>query len=250
MALSLTAVFIPYANMKAEYVKSVLIQKKPEPLSITPDRVWLRVDQSHLLQIDSIQKEGTRLRGLHQYIMGQPFHLSEIMEAEGATFSQGQWMMEGVVHRQLGDLDHMGVVEEPRKILSLPLTPKDFENWLAQAPEHMTLYQLHDYVERVRKDGHNPHRLLTNYWSRIAFSVVPLIMTLLGISISLRGSGVRAVGVAKGLGQTLGIGFLFWTAHSVGVVLGNNGALLPVIGSWIASVMFFMVGVNLFLKLR
>ena len=250
VALGLTAVFIPLANMKAEYVKSVLIQQKPEPLLFTPDRLWLRVNQTHLLQIDSVEEGGTRLKGLQQYVLREPFRLTEIVEAKGATFSQGEWVMEGVVQRQLDNLDHMQVVEEPRRTLSLPLTPKDFQNWLTQSPEHMTLYQLHDYVQRVMKDGHSPHRFLTNYWSRIAFSIVPLVMTVLGISISFRGSGVRGVGVAKGLGQTLAIGFLFWAAHSVGVVLGRNGALLPVVGSWIATVMFFMIGVNLFLKLR
>jgi lipopolysaccharide export LptBFGC system permease protein LptF len=56
--------------------------------------------------------------------------------------------------------------------------------------------------------------------------------------------------VAKGLGQTLAIGFLFWAAHSIGIVLGRNGAVLPVLGSWIATVMFLIIGINLFLKLK
>jgi lipopolysaccharide export system permease protein len=114
----------------------------------------------------------------------------------------------------------------------------------------MSLYQLNDYIQHVAKDGHSPHRFLTDYWARIAYSFVPLVMTLLGVSVSFRGSGLRGVGVAKGLGQTLAIGFFFWAAHSVGIVLGRNGAVLPVIGSWIATAMFLMIGVNLFLKLK
>jgi lipopolysaccharide export LptBFGC system permease protein LptF len=52
------------------------------------------------------------------------------------------------------------------------------------------------------------------------------------------------------VGQTLAIGFLFWAVHSVGIVLGQNGAVMPIVGSGIATVMFFMVGANLFLKLK
>ncbi len=250
VALSLTAVFIPLANIKAEYVQSVLIQNKPEPLIFTPDRLWLRVGRNHLLQIDSVEEDGFRLNGIHQYTMDESFSLKEILEGERAIFSDSEWMMEHVIQRTFKGGERIQINEMPRQVLSLSLAPEDFQNWLAQSPEHMSLYQLHDYVQRVAKDGHSPHRFLTDYWARIAYSLVPLVMTLLGVSISFRGSGVRGVGVAKGLGQTLAIGFLFWAAHSIGIVLGRNGAVSPVIGSWIATVMFLMVGLNLFLKLK
>jgi len=250
VALNLTSVFIPLGKIKAEYVQSVLIKNKPEPLSFTPDRLWLRAGRNHLLQIDSVEEDGRRLNGIHQYTLGNPFSLKEILEADRASFFNSEWVMEHVVQRTFKDEEPMQVNEMSRQVLPLFLTPEDFQNWLAQSPEHMTLYQLHDYVQRIAKDGHSPHRFLTDYWARIAYSFAPLVMTLLGISVSFRGSGVRGVGVAKGLGQTLAIGFLFWAAHSVGIVLGRNGAVLPVIGSWIAAVMFLIIGINLFLKLK
>ena len=250
VALSLTAVLVPLANIKAEYVQSVLIQNKPEPLLFTPDRLWLRVGRNHLLQIDSVKEDGIRLNGIHQYTMDDSFGLKEILVAERATFSNSEWVMEHVIQRTFKEEERMQVTEVPRQVLSLSLAPDDFRNWLAQSPEHMSLYQLYDYVQHVAKDGHSPHRFLTDYWARIAYSFVPLVMTLLGVSVSFRGSGVRGVGVAKGLGQTLAIGFFFWAAHSVGIVLGRNGAVLPVIGSWIAPVMFLMIGINWFLKLK
>lgn len=250
VAFSLTAVFIPLANIKAEYVQSVLIQNKPEPLLFTPDRLWLRVGRNHLLQIDSVEEDGFRLNGIHQYTMGDSFSLKEILEGDRANFSNSEWVMERVIQRTFQGEERVHMNEVPRQVLPLSLTPEDFQNWLAQSPEHMSLYQLHDYVQRVAKDGHSPHRFLTDYWARIAYSLVPLVMTLLGVSVSFRGSGVRGVGMAKGLGQTLAIGFLFWAAHSIGIVLGRNGAVFPIIGSWIATVMFLMVGLNLFLKLK
>jgi lipopolysaccharide export system permease protein len=250
VALSLTAIIIPLANIKAEYVQSVLIQNKPEPLLFTPDRLWLRVGRNHLLQIDSVEEDGFRLNGIHQYTMDDSFSLKEILEGDRAIYADSEWMMENVIQRTFKKEGRIIMNKSPRQVLPLPLSPEDFQNWLAQSPEHMSLYQLHDYVQRVAEDGHSPDRFLTDYWARIAYSVVPLVMTVLGVSISFRGSGVRGVGVAKGLGQTLAIGFLFWAAHSIGVVLGRNGAVLPVIGSWIATIMFLMVGLNLFLKLK
>ena len=250
LSFSLTAVFIPFSNLKAEYVKSVSIKKKPEALFSAPDRLWLRVGQTQLLQIDSVKRNGTHLEGLHHYTLTEPFGLSEIVEAEQGLFVQGNWMMKNVIQRQVMEDGKVEVRKQPRRIIPLSLTPNDFQNWLSRSPENMTLYQLSEYIERLTQDGHSSQRYLTDYWARVAYSMVPLVMTLLGVSISLRGAGIRSVGMAKGVGQTLAIGFLFWAVHSVGVVLGQNGALLPIVGSGIAAVMFFMVGANLFLKLK
>jgi len=250
VGFSLTAVFIPLANLKAAYVESVLIKQKPEALLSAPNGLWLRVGQTQLLQIDSVEQEGTHVAGVHYYTLGEPFHLSEIVEAEQGSFIQGEWMMENVVHRQILDDGRVAIKEQPHRSITFPLQPDDFQNWLSQSPKHMTLYRLSDYIERLTQDGHKSHRYVTDYWARVAYSMVPFVMTLLGVAISLRGSDGRSVGTAKGVGQTLAIGFLFWAVHSVGVVLGQNGAVIPIVGSGIAMVMFFMVGANLFLKLK
>jgi lipopolysaccharide export system permease protein len=250
VGFSLAAVFIPLANLKAEYVESVLIKQKPEALLSAPNGLWLRVGQTQLLQIDSVEQEGTHVAGVHQYTLSEPFRLSEIVEAEQGAFIQDEWMMENVVQRQIMGDGRVAIKEQPHRNIALPLTPDDFQNWLSQSPKHMTLYQLSDYIERLTQDGHKSQRHVTDYWARVAYSMVPLVMTLLGFSISLRGTGGRSVGTAKGVGQTLAIGFLFWAVHSVGIVLGQNGAVIPIVGSGIAMVMFFMVGANLFLKLK
>ncbi len=250
ITFSLTAVFIPLANLQAEYVKSVLIEHKPEALMSAPDGLWLRIGQTQLVQIDSVQSDGQQVTGIHHYTLTKPFRLAEIVEGEQATFSQGEWTMKQVVQRTVMKDGRVAKTELPHRMLTLPLTPEDFQNWLFQNPKNMTLDRMKEHIERITRDGHNPQRYIADYWARVAYSIVPLVMTLLGVSISLRGSGQRSVGAAKGVGQTLAIGFLFWAVHSVGTVLGQNGAVMPFVGSWIATGMFFMVGVNLFLKLK
>ena len=84
----------------------------------------------------------------------------------------------------------------------------------------------------------------------MAFSIVTFVMTIIGLAISFLGTGTRGLTVARGIGQALGIGFLFWATHSIGIVLGRNGALLPIESGWFAVVMFLVVGVNLYLRVR
>ncbi len=250
MSFSLTSVFIPLANLKAEHVKSVSIMQKPEALLSAPTGLWLRVGKTQLLQIDSVQQDGKHVEGFHHYTLREPFGLSKIVEADTASFSEGQWMMKNIVQHQVLEDGRVTTLTQSHRIEPLPLTPEDFQHWLSRSPKHMTLDRLSDYIRRITQDGHNAQRYLTDYWARVAYAMAPFVMTLLGVSLSLRGSGLRSVGVAKGVGQTLAIGFLFWAVHSVGIVLGQNGAVMPIVGSSIAMVMFLMVGANLFLRLK
>ena len=246
----LAAEVIPVTNRQADYIQTVLIQNKPEHLSLEGNQIWLRLGRDALMEIQDVQADGSQLHGIRLYQLNQPFYLRTIVEGQRATFSNEHWVLEEVFTRRLQPNQPVKMTANTQQVLPLSLVPEDFQHWLAQSPELMTLGQLRDHIQRLAHEGHSLDRYLAHYWSRIAYAVVPLVMTLLGISVSFQGSGIRGVGVAKGLGQTLAIGFLFWAAHSVGVVLGQNGAIPPFIGSWIATMMFLMVGSNLFLKLK
>ena len=247
---SFTAVIIPYSNDRADYVKNVLIKKKPERLSLTNDRLWLRLGQNALLRINFVESEGRLLRGLILYRVGQDFKLEEVLEAEAANYKRQGWLLSNVLRRVVSPNGKLRIDEQETLSLELPLTPEDFETWLSLDSENMSLSQLQAHIRRLSRDGHNSDRFLTDYWGRVAFSTVTIIMTIVGMALSLVTSGTRGGTVAKGIGQALGIGFLFWVTHSVGIVLGRNGALMPIVGGWIASLLFFTVGLNMFLKFR
>ena len=49
--LGLTAIVIPLANAKAEYIRIVEIKKKPQPLSFTTENLWLRIHDNSIMHI-------------------------------------------------------------------------------------------------------------------------------------------------------------------------------------------------------
>ena len=244
------AVIIPLSNLRAEHIRTVLIEKKPKALSLTTDLLWLRLSQNALLRIGAVEPDGRRLHEISLYRMDQEFQLQEITEAKEAYHTQDRWLLSQATRRQVKENGNVIVDSYESLSFNLPLAPQDFQTWLSIKPENLTLRQLSFYVSRLKRDGHNSDRLLTDYWARIAFSGVTMIMTILGIALSLLKTGTRGMTVARGIGQALGIGFLFWTMHSFGIVLGRNGALMPIMVAWIASLMFLSVGLNLFLKMR
>ena len=93
-------------------------------------------------------------------------------------------------------------------------------------------------------------RLLTDYYGRVAFPLVTIVMVVVGIALSLRRSGVRGGSMAVGIGQAFIVGFCYWTTHSVAIALGRGGALAPMLAGWMANAVFLSFGLYLLLKVR
>ncbi len=137
-----------------------------------------------------------------------------------------------------------------RQAIVLPLIPDDFTTWLAGDSELMTFHDIRAYTRRRQQQGSQAARLTTDYYSRIAFPFVTVVMVLVGIALSLRRSGTRGGGMAMGIGQALVVGFCYWTTHSIAIALGRGGALTPLIAAWMANVLFMSFGLYLMFKVR
>ena len=248
--LGLTAVVIPLANAKAEYIRTVEIRKKPQPLTFTSENLWLHIRNHALMHVQRVDPKGTQLHKVTVYRLNDQFLMEELLTAANAGFTDGQWFLHDVVQRVVESNGKIERIQWASLPLALSLTPEDLKTWNALEPEHMTLNQLGQHIEHLQQENQNATKFLADYWRRVAFAFVPLIMTLLGVSIGLLETGTRTASVAKGIGQALSISFLFWATNSVGITLGKSGALFPVVAAWIACVMFFIVSLNLFLKVR
>ncbi len=246
----LTAVVVPLANARAEYIKTVEIRHQPQSLSFRTDNLWLRFQTDSIMHVQRVDPEGARLHMVTLYRMNDRFDLSEFTSAAGATFAAGQWVLQQVTQRAIGPHGRVRMTQTPSLPLNLSLTPDDLKTWISLAPEQMTLTRLGTHIEHLRHEGHNTAKLLTEYWGRVAFAFVTLIMTMLGLAIGLLDIDSRTPGMAKNIGKALGIGFVFWAAHLLSIGLGRSGALLPVVAAWITCVMFLIVCLNLFLKVR
>src|SRR5574338_1013295 len=106
----------------------------------------------------------------------------------------------------------------------------------------MTFKDIRGFAARLSRDGAVIPRLLTDYYGRVAFPFVTVVMVIVGIALSLRRSGVRGRGMAMGIGQALAVGFFYWTTHSVSIALGRGGVLMPMLAGWMANLVFLAFG--------
>src|SRR5690606_25358785 len=111
----------------------------------------------------------------------------------------------------------------------------------------LRLKELYQYVKKMHKSGLDTKRVEVTLHSRISLSFTPLVMALLGVPFSTRSR--REGGLAKDLGLCLVATFFYWLFYSIGLSLGVNGALPPLVAAWFPSVLF-AVGVAVYLGIK
>ncbi len=248
--LVFSSTVIPLASEKAEEVRLIQIEKKPTPLTVQASQPWVRIGADTLMHISTIDVGGQTLRGVRLFHLDREFHLDQIIEASEARYSAGGWVLQDGTRRRFA-ADHTVELslfaEQPADI---PLIPDDFSTSLTGNSESMTFREIRNYIGRFQQEGFSFARLLTDYYGRLAFPFVTIIMVLVGIALGLRRSGVRGGSMAIGIGQAFIVGFCYWTTHSIAIALGRGGALTPMLAGWMANILFGSFGLYLLLKVR
>ena len=217
---------------------------------LTLSQPWTRVDADSLLHVSSLAPGGATLGGIQLFHFDPAFHLIDMTEAQEAHYAGNTWTLHRGFQRRFNRDGSVTLVEFDRKPIHLAMIPSDFSSGLAGDSEMMTFQDIRESRGRLYQNGSQFARLLTDYYGRIAFPLVTIIMVLVGIALSLRRSGTRGGSMAIGIGQALLVGFSYWAAHSIAIAFGRGGALPPVIAGWLTNVLFTSYGLYLMLKLK
>lgn len=248
--LSFSSTVIPLALEKAEEIRLIRIEKKPAPMAVKAPRPWIRIGSDSLMHVAEVEIGGAILHRVHLYHFHNGFRLDRITEAATATYGPDGWLLRNGNQRRFHSNGSVTLVEFGQQPVELSLIPDDFSTWLAGDSETMTIRDMRGYMSRFKDEGSSFARLLTDYYGRLAFPFVAVIMVIVGIALSLRRSGVRGGTMAVGIGQAFVVGFCYWTTHSIAIALGRGGLLAPMLAGWIANLLFASFGLYLLLKVR
>jgi lipopolysaccharide export system permease protein len=245
-----SSTIIPLAADKAEDIRVTKIEKRPPAVTLTIQQPWIRVGPKTLMNVTSGAVGGSTIGGIRLFQFERGFRLVELTEAEEARYTNEEWTLYRGRHRRFLLDGSVSVAEFDQQSIALPLIPEDFTSRFGSESEGMTFRDIRAYTTRLSHEGAQLSRLLTDYYGRIAFPFVTIVMVLVGIAMSLRRSGVRGGGMAMGIGQALGVGFCYWAAHSIAIALGRGGALEPMMAGWMANLLFMSFALYLMLKVR
>ncbi len=248
--LAFSSTIIPLASEKAEEVRAIQIEQKPAPVTVKAALPWARIGANSLMKVTEIDAEGKTLRGIRMFYFRPPFQLDRMTDAEEAHYTSDGWILRNGHHRRFHSDDTAELTLFSEQPIRIPLIPDDFSSSLVGNSETMTFREIQHYLDRFQHEGFTFSRLLTDYYGRMAFPLVTVVMVLVGIALSLRRSGVRGGSMAVGIGQAFIVGFCYWTTHSIAIALGRGGALAPLLAGWMANALFLSFGLYLLLKVR
>jgi lipopolysaccharide export system permease protein len=250
LLLLFSSIVIPLASNEAEEVRAIRIEKKSSATALKIPQPWARTEADTILHVSTVAVGGQSLGGIQLFHFDRRFHLIDMTEAVEARYADGAWMLLDGFQRTFLPDGTVTIRRFDRSPAPLTLIPADFTTWLASESEAMTFREIREHTSRLYQSGSQTTRLMTDYYGRIAFPFVTIIMVLVGVALSLRRSGTRGGSMAMGIGQALAIGFCYWATHSIAIAFGRGGVLPPMVAGWMTNVLFLSFGLYLMLKVR
>lgn len=122
--------------------------------------------------------------------------------------------------------------------------PKDLLNDRSY-PEEMNMPELKRRISILKRSGESSRGLETEHYFRFSSSLVNLFMVIIGTAMSVH---TIKTGLARNFGIALGITFLYYIALRLGLVMGENGTLTPVMGAWLGNLIFGPIGLLMMWK--
>ncbi len=122
--------------------------------------------------------------------------------------------------------------------------PTDFST-TKKNPEDMNYFELKKYIDNVQRSGGKAYKYLSDLHFKISYPLINLIVVLLGVSLT---TSIGKSGLTKIFGVGLLLCFVYYMFAKFGLALGHSGDLNPLLAAWIGNIVFFIVGIFLFIK--
>lgn len=123
-------------------------------------------------------------------------------------------------------------------------TPADFAS-TSRPVEETSTRALRGFIGRMKRAGENVARQEVEYYYRFSYSLIGLVVVLLGLPLSVR---LRRGGVMFGLGLGLLLSFLYWGAIQTSRAFGTSHVISTSLAAWLPNIVFGTVALVLVLN--
>jgi lipopolysaccharide export system permease protein len=237
----------PYANDRAEYIKHVEVEKQ-EPLGIfKQNQIWYRGTNA-IYNFKMFDQATNSLSGISIFYLDQSFSLQQRIDAEKAQWKNNQWVFHNLMITRFQEGPFPSLEWIPEKVIALPETPKDFTA-VQKEPANMGFTELKSYIKKLKAEGYDATRYIVDLHGKVSFSLVSMILVLIGISFSLMRTE-RSGGIMQSIGVGLVVGFSYWIVHAFSMSLGRSGTIPPVLSAWIGNIVLGAVSLAMYLRVK
>jgi LPS export ABC transporter permease LptF/LPS export ABC transporter permease LptG len=241
------------ANRRASELNYLIRGQSPRTFDIS-NRKWLTGEDGVLYHYQSYSPRRQELNGLTvlRFDQADPDRVTARVFAASATATPDagrdprRWIARSGWSRTF---DPAMAVLEYTRFGETPLTLDPPETFVTEAPppSQMNYGQLRSYIRDLRASGYDVREDEVALYRKIAFPLVTLVMTLIGVPFAVT-TGRR--GALYGVGVGIVLALIYWTMISVFAAFGAGGAMPPALAAWAPNLIFGAGAVYLLLTVR
>jgi lipopolysaccharide export system permease protein len=247
-----------------------LKEVKKESAVISKEKnIWIKGNRliTHITYYNPVEKA---IFGISINAFDENFKLVRRIDAKKGLFKNGKWFLYEVIEQNFiienQVLLHMEkewslyeVIEQnfnkengqPRiklykeKLEKIDFLPDDLQRIIKKS-EEMNFNELFNYIKKVEAEGYEATIYRVDFYAKIAFPFVCLIMCIIGAGIAFKRKVKEGLPVNVAYG--IGIAFLYWILYSLCVSLGYGEMLPPLVAAWSANLIFSCFGILILLN--
>ncbi len=193
--------------------------------------VWFR-EGVYIVEVEEMEPGHGLARGITAYefdLDGR--RLERVIDAENAVMDHNGWALSDVVILNIRDFS-----SDKAESLYLPLEQNMAAFAAVEKREDqavLPLWELGRLIKELEQSGSNVERLKTAWHAKLSYAFIIMVMSLVALSIL-----VTTENVYVGVGLALIFMFGQYTLHTVGISIGNQGILPPVLAAWMSNMIF------------
>jgi lipopolysaccharide export system permease protein len=237
---------VPYANRKANTIWRSHVKKKPHELIYKSEQLWYKGENA-IYNIRSFNSRTNTLEGVIINQFDRDFRLVRRIQAHSAIWEKDHWSFHNGIVKKADENGSYKIITFKDKIFDLIETPDDFKREVKYSDE-MGFAELSEYAKKIINEGYDACRYLVDMHIKISFPFICVIMSLIGIPLALRKE--KGVGIATGIGISLGIILLYLVTCVIAQTIGYSGVVPPIVAAWFANILFGTIGLFLLVNTK
>jgi len=233
---------VPTANYEAKSAMAKYIYQRAEAL--IEENQFVDVGDGRYLFVKQVDKENGILYNLLLYEVS--YDNVQLFHAQKAQKSEDKWYMDDVRAYKVDDNGFMALDMSFKKLeLNINKNIEEFLNF-AKTANDMTTRELKQKIDTFSKLGEDVSYLIVSYQEKYANSLAPLVISLLGVCLSLF---LNLKSKSWSVISTFVLVVLYQGSGAWLGALGKEKIINPVYAPWIPNLIFGLSGIILFFLL-
>jgi LPS export ABC transporter permease LptG len=238
---------IPPLNRVANEDFNRIKGRPPQSVTQLQNR-WVLGNDGKFYNYDYLEKngpDGVTFYGLSVYDVNERgWELNNRLFASRAIWNGVSYSLERAWRRSF----------QPRKWANIPdgtrtreIDPPHYFNQETRESETLSFVELRGHIHSLEKLGLDVTKLRVELHRKLAFPMVSLVMTLLGIPFAFV---VSRRGALYGVAASIVLAIVYWAFIAIFEALGNYAVLPPALAAWAPNLLFGATGLFFTLTLE